>query len=152
MIKAWKKHFDPDRSGQCPKEDFEKACGAIGFEGSAEKVFTWLDYDNSGNVSLAEIDGDAYEAMERGDDLLGLDVADPLESKKMSELTFDERSALANRRNQALGMAKKEQLEKERKARQAKDLAASDLKSFRAALIRKYGNLLRAWHIGLDTD
>merc|ERR1719335_1583690 len=30
-------------------------------------------------------------------------------------------------------------------------MAASDLKSFRAALTRKYGNLLRAWHLGLDT-
>merc|ERR1719487_2385479 len=87
--------------------------------------------------------------MERGDDLLGLDVE--MDKKKMAELTFDERTALANRRNQALGKAKKEQLEKERKARQAQDMAASDLKSFRAALIRKYGNLLRAWHIGLDT-
>ena len=30
-----------------------------------------MDYDHSGNVSLEEIDGEAYEAMERGDDLLG---------------------------------------------------------------------------------
>merc|ERR1719487_2686260 len=87
--------------------------------------------------------------MERGDDLLGLDVE--MDKKKMAELTFDERTAMANRRNQALGKAQKEKLEKTRKARQAQDMAASDLKSFRAALIRKYGNLLRAWHLGLDT-
>jgi Ca2+-binding EF-hand superfamily protein len=149
MIKAWKQHFDPDRSGQCPKEDFVKACEAIGFSGNAEKVFSWLDYDHSGNVSLEEIDGDAYEAMERGDDLLGLDVQ--VDTRRKSEMTFEERSMVANRRNQALGKAKKEKLEKERKARQAQDMAASDLKSFRAALIRKYGNLLRAWHISLDT-
>merc|ERR1719387_1504101 len=149
-IKAWKKHFDSDRSGQCPKEDFVKACEAIGFAGNAEKVFTWLDYDYSGNVSLEEIDGDAYEAMQRGDDLLGLDVEPEGGKRRMSEMTFDERSALANRRNLALGKDKRDKLEKERKARQAQDMAASDLKSFRASLTRKYGNLLRAWNLGLD--
>merc|ERR1719326_968200 len=91
--------------------------------------------------------------MQRGDDLLGLDVEDPTSSgKKKSEMTFAERNAATQRRNEAEGLAKKQAVEAAAKEKAKHDVGAHDGAGFEAALTRKYGNLLRAWTLALDID
>ena len=73
ILRAWVEGLDTDRSGTLTTEEFLTNCAAIGFEGDAAKIFQWLDFDYSGNLSLEELDEKAHEAMMRGDYELGLD-------------------------------------------------------------------------------
>jgi len=91
--------------------------------------------------------------MQRGDDLLGLDVEEPKSGKKKSEMSFEERSMTeSQKRSKAQGEAKKKELEEKRKTMAAMDVGASDGAGFKAQLTRKYGNLMRAWTLALDLD
>jgi len=151
IVKAWKKSLDTDKSGSVSKEEFIEAMGKMGFTGNAARVFKLYDIDGGGNITLEEIDPNAYQAMLRGDDLLGLDVEQPKES--MAGKSFAERQKTqAQSRSEALGKDKRKKLEEAKAAAAAKDIGASDFAGFKAALARKYGNLLRAWRVGLDTD
>merc|ERR1719502_2620083 len=56
------------------------------------------------------------------------------------------------RRNAAQGAQKKKAVEEEAAARAAADIGAHNFEEFKGVLQRKYGNLLRAWTMGLDSD
>jgi hypothetical protein len=144
--------LDPDNSGRCTKTEFEKACQVLRLDVDAEVLFGYLDYDRSGFITLEEVDQKAFEAYLRGDDVLGLDVGGS--TKPKSELTFFERQAMqsTNRRRQALGKQERQRVETIIKKRREANIGASDLEGFQAALIRKHGNILRAWKEALDVD
>merc|ERR1719460_998667 len=55
-------------------------------------------------------------------------------------------------RKAAAGKHRKNSLEEADKARKRKLMAAQDLDGFKAMLVRRYGNLFRAWKLGLDKD
>merc|ERR1719487_1746203 len=56
------------------------------------------------------------------------------------------------RRNAAQGLEKRKTVEAEAAARAAADVGAHNFEEFKGVLQRKYGNLLRAWTMGLDSD
>merc|ERR1719421_2297355 len=56
------------------------------------------------------------------------------------------------RRAAAMGRAQKEAVDKAQAEKAAMDMGASNLEEFKGVMTRKYGNLLRAWKLGLDTD
>lgn len=90
--------------------------------------------------------------MERGDDLLGLDVASPSSQKKWQDMTFEERQMTeSQRRMEAQGKDRRAKIEAAEAEAKAKDIAADTLDELKGQLQRKYGNLLRAWNLGLDT-
>merc|ERR1719337_519287 len=57
-----------------------------------------------------------------------------------------------NRRRQALGKQERQRVETIIKKRREANIGASDLEGFQAALVRKHGNILRAWKEVLDVD
>merc|ERR1739848_573977 len=73
IIWCWIREFDTYKTGKCNLEQFEEACKRIGYTRNPKKVYKWLDLDQSGNISLEEIDEKAAATMERGDHLTGLE-------------------------------------------------------------------------------
>jgi hypothetical protein len=72
LITMWIKHFDPKNTLRCTFEQWEIGCKAIGFTGPYKKLFTWLDLNDSGDVTLDEIDHEAAASFHRGDHEIGL--------------------------------------------------------------------------------
>jgi hypothetical protein len=72
IITMWIKHFDPHNTLKCTFEQWEIGMKAIGFTGPWKKMFKWLDLNDSGDVTLDEVDGEAASAFHRGDHLLGM--------------------------------------------------------------------------------
>merc|ERR1719478_408746 len=58
----------------------------------------------------------------------------------------------AQRRNAALGKMQRNKIAEEEKAKQSADVGSYTFAEFKEQLTRKYGNLLRAWNLGLDSD
>ena len=70
-------------------------------------MYRLLDYDKSGFISLEEIDEKAAQGMERGDDLLGLDVGH-VKHENWEEMSFiDRQKTEAQRRSEAQGAARR---------------------------------------------
>jgi Ca2+-binding EF-hand superfamily protein len=153
LIMAWKRLLDPDNSGRCTKTELEKAIQVLRLDVDTEVLFGYLDYDRSGFITLEEVDQKAFEAMMRGDDLLGLDGVTG-STKPKSELTFFERQAMqsTNQRRQAIGKQERKRVETIIRKRREANIGASDLEGFQTALVRKHGNILRAWKEVLDVD
>merc|ERR1719482_1271020 len=57
-----------------------------------------------------------------------------------------------NQRRQAIGKQERQRIEVIIKKRREANIGASDLEGFQAALVRKHGNILRAWKEVLDVD
>merc|ERR1719420_1202907 len=107
LVKAWKQSLDLDKSGSIKKEELVEAMTKIGWDGDAARVYSLLDFDHGGSVTLEEIDPKAAQAMARGDDELGLDVEE--DKKDMKGMSFLERQAQSStaKRNEALGKQQK---------------------------------------------
>merc|ERR1719421_1527418 len=153
LIKAWKESLDTDKSGRLGKEELVEAMAKMGWDGDAARVYGLLDYDKSGFISLEEIDIKAAQAMDRGDDELGLDVEE--DRGDWRNKTFAERQAggtAAARRTEKVGRAHRLAVDAEQAAAKAKDAGAYTVQDMKDMLTRKYGNLLRAWKYGLDLD
>merc|ERR1719353_2089197 len=152
LVKAWKNSLDLDKSGSIKKEELVEAMAKLGWDGDAARVYKLLDFDRGGSITLEEIDEKAYEAMQRGDDELGLDVEAPDSGKKKTEMSFLERQKTStSRRADAEGKARWTQIEEAAAAAAAADIGATNFAEFKAALGRKYGNLYRGW-LSLDRD
>jgi len=149
IARAWRDGLDKKKSGQISKEQFVEAMKAMEFQASAEKVFEYLDADHSGFISLDEIDEEAVEIIKSGDLELGLDIKVTVD---MTSMTFDERQAFANRRNQAIGKQQKKNVEEEERRKKAADARATNLVDLKKQLKVIYGNLYRAWKVALDLD
>mmetsp|Transcript_6319 Transcript_6319/g.15743 ORF Transcript_6319/g.15743 Transcript_6319/m.15743 type:complete len:249 (+) Transcript_6319:19-765(+) len=53
---AWNEALDKDGSGQLSYPEFVAACREVGFSGSLKRVYQELDKDNSGVISINELD------------------------------------------------------------------------------------------------
>merc|ERR1719353_1591103 len=68
-------------------------------------------------------------------------------------MTFEERQMTdSQRRAAAQGQQKRKNVEEAAAANAAADIGAHNFEEFKGVLTRKYGNLLRAWTMGLDSD
>eukprot|EP00927_Polykrikos_kofoidii_P060289 TRINITY_DN55302_c0_g1_i1.p1 TRINITY_DN55302_c0_g1~~TRINITY_DN55302_c0_g1_i1.p1 ORF type:complete len:295 (-),score=40.70 TRINITY_DN55302_c0_g1_i1:220-1041(-) len=56
LVAAWDTALDTDKSGQLSYSEFVAACRALGFNGSLKQVYRELDRDNSGSISVMELD------------------------------------------------------------------------------------------------
>merc|ERR1719421_2729183 len=140
LIKAWKESLDTDKSGRLSKDELVEAMAKLGWDGDAAKVYRLLDYDKSGFISLEEIDEKAAQGMERGDDLLGLDVGH-VKHENWEEMSFiDRQKTEAQRRSEAQGKQRRDALEAAEAEARAKDIAADTLDELKVQLTRKYGN------------
>jgi len=65
VIRAWRVALDTDDSGLLDAREFAKAMGIIGFVGNARSLWFNLDDDQSGYISLAELDPVAALVLEK---------------------------------------------------------------------------------------
>merc|ERR1719159_1952142 len=56
VYRAWRLALDRSGDGKLSFVEFTSACRAVGFSGNIKKLWHELDDDNSGVISLAEID------------------------------------------------------------------------------------------------
>mmetsp|Transcript_84016 Transcript_84016/g.145148 ORF Transcript_84016/g.145148 Transcript_84016/m.145148 type:complete len:262 (-) Transcript_84016:26-811(-) len=56
VVAAWREAMDKDGSGTLDYKEFLAACREVGFSGSLKKVYSELDRDGSGQISLRELD------------------------------------------------------------------------------------------------
>eukprot|EP00419_Tripos_fusus_P054037 CAMPEP_0172804822 /NCGR_PEP_ID=MMETSP1075-20121228/5434_1 /TAXON_ID=2916 /ORGANISM="Ceratium fusus, Strain PA161109" /LENGTH=597 /DNA_ID=CAMNT_0013643475 /DNA_START=25 /DNA_END=1814 /DNA_ORIENTATION=- len=56
ILRAWRQCLDRDGNGMLDFKEFSKACADVGYAGSRRELWTDLDADNNGGVSLKEID------------------------------------------------------------------------------------------------
>lgn len=64
-LKAWIKHFDENHDGRISSEEFMEGMAGLGFEGQASHVFKILDFDESGEITLEEVDEAQYLIWQR---------------------------------------------------------------------------------------
>lgn len=56
ILRAWRLGMDADHNGKLDWREFQKACANVGFAGNRKELWSELDGDGSGYVSLAELD------------------------------------------------------------------------------------------------
>lgn len=65
LMRAWRVALDTDESGLLDFREFSSALSAIGYVGNMRTLWFNLDDDNSGAISLNEIDCRAYQVLEK---------------------------------------------------------------------------------------
>merc|ERR1719174_1056400 len=153
ILRAWKT-IDDDGSGRIERHELKEAMAKIKWDGDVDKIFDMLDYDHSGFISIDEIDIDTARALARGDDILfGLDFS-PEKFKVGPDATFHERQAAhsMHMRKEAAGKMRKKRVEELAAEKKKMDVGARDKAGFLKVLQGKYGNVYRAWKVGMDTD
>jgi len=133
---AWDQHFNRRGLGRCTPESFTAGCKAIGFAGDIDTVYNLL---NSTQCTTS-IGADNF-------DLLKMWFASKKAADKVSAFhphidqeTTDLRAAVA-------AAAKSTPM---KRVAGARELTPKD--KFKRLLINSYGNFVRAWREGLDTD
>ena len=56
---GWRMHFDPHNVGNVSAIAFQAHCQSLGFSGQIHEIFSELDADQSGQISLDEVDPEA---------------------------------------------------------------------------------------------
>eukprot|EP00397_Hematodinium_sp_SG-2012_P007485 GEMP01007531.1.p1 GENE.GEMP01007531.1~~GEMP01007531.1.p1 ORF type:complete len:686 (+),score=116.01 GEMP01007531.1:51-2108(+) len=143
-------------SGALTPDRFALKCTAIGYEGNARTLFDWLDANDSGTVTLDEIDPRAAMAQARDE------AAVELLMGGHHMRTDTKRSNLSGQYDTAVTATKlvKEQARQRYKAdieaRNARaehlNKAMKTLPGFKSLLIHRYGSIVNAWKCGLDKD
>mmetsp|Transcript_28237 Transcript_28237/g.65295 ORF Transcript_28237/g.65295 Transcript_28237/m.65295 type:complete len:1163 (+) Transcript_28237:149-3637(+) len=99
LMGAWRHCLDKLGTGKCTFENFCKACRAIGYAGNIKELWSSLDVDGSGHISIKELAPSAGNAVEKFLSLLSehygdIDTAwrqgmqkDPMASIDQGELT-----------------------------------------------------------------
>lgn len=64
MMGAWRNLLDADGSGKITFMEFCQAARSVGYGGNLKALWAELDEDNSGFISLKELDPDTYELVE----------------------------------------------------------------------------------------
>jgi len=57
-LKAWLKHFDLNNDQKISKTEFERGMRRLSYAGDVTRMFSFLDADRSGELSLDEVDAD----------------------------------------------------------------------------------------------
>jgi len=65
ITRAWKVALDADESGLLDFREFSSALSSIGYVGNMRTLWFNLDHDNSGTISLKELDERAYYFLEK---------------------------------------------------------------------------------------
>jgi hypothetical protein len=64
MLVAWRKALDVSGDGRLSFQEFTKACRALGYAGNIANLWKELDDDDSGVITLRELDEQAYNQLE----------------------------------------------------------------------------------------
>ena len=117
------------------------------------QVFALYDLDRSGQLTLEEIDENAHAMVQRGDIEKKLDRDERVTEKSNAEKSFLERQKTeASKRAEAVGKERKEQVDAADKAKKAANAGAATPEEFKAVVLRRYGNLYRAWRMMMAED
>jgi len=161
-VHAWKETLNPSGSGVVTLAELQAAMQRVGFNGHlpAEKqnqlvksIFEFLDYDFSGTITLDEVDVNAARSLARGDDkVFGIDCDAPTPVRTSQTFLARQRNHNGYIRMAATSKYRRAMADEEVERQKLYDMGASDLVGFKDLLTRKYGNLYRAWKLGLDPD
>lgn len=64
LVVGWRRAYDPDSDGKLQFSEFCKITHSIGFRGALKQLWRGLDNDNTGFVSLEELDPDGAQALQ----------------------------------------------------------------------------------------
>lgn len=176
LVRAWRTVFPSSDSMILPKPAFLKACAAMGFATNAKALWTVLDKDNSGFVSLDELEPKSAEVLAKFKLLLdnkfnsvqeAFAAIDLDGTRKISAKQFDD----ALKQHGWTGPTKQlfSYLDKDsRKTLQVQDFKFLEkwsplpfllvppnkaaMAEVKTLLLQRYSNMLKAWRHFMDKD
>merc|ERR1719446_296917 len=147
--------MDPDHSGQCDRDEFLKACEELDVQ-DGDQIFEWMDADESGFVTLEEIDQEAYEAYQRGEEeKFERDFNEKMMSDEAkARRAFYERMEGSKTaiRQKAIGVKHRKDVKAKLEKDKHDDLAAYNLSELKVLAKRKFGNLWHWWALSVDPE
>jgi len=175
-LRAWFKALSPDGAMTLHRSEVFKACAHMGWQGDVRLLFSAFDKDNSGYVSIEELDARAAELLAHFHDFImskfgnataAFQAFDKYNQKKLKQHEFI--SQVKNHGFQHPAKLLFHGLDhKEMKAVMCEDLLFLDrwkppafltrsanpqaMEEFKSLLVRNYKNFLKAWRHCLDQD
>jgi Ca2+-binding EF-hand superfamily protein len=155
-LKGWLEGLDMDKNNRLDLEEFIERCEDLCYRGGnheeAKKLFQWFMKDSGTPIlSMEDIDPKAAECFERGDfDMIT--VKDTTTKKPHHEMSFEERQSEHGSVKWGRALALKQRAMIEDAKNEDKLMGAKSTQTFFNLLKRKFGNIPRAWRLGLDND
>lgn len=143
-------------SGLLDLEDFKKVCKDVKFHGDAVKLFSWLDADQCGTISVEEIDPTVALTLWKGGAELSLMEAgistsrnDPNKMNRMGS-AMDGAPTLASLRYKIMRVERRKKVEEAERLAKLQDISAKDVEGFRKLLVHRHRSIVNAWKCCLD--
>eukprot|EP00928_Gymnodinium_smaydae_P083223 TRINITY_DN6646_c0_g3_i1.p1 TRINITY_DN6646_c0_g3~~TRINITY_DN6646_c0_g3_i1.p1 ORF type:complete len:2452 (-),score=696.63 TRINITY_DN6646_c0_g3_i1:107-7033(-) len=155
MLLAWCKCFDRRGIGAVSIKDFETACGKMGYEGNAKRLFRWLRPQNDRHtISLRDFDLKAWLCLSRGDFRMTTEPESPSEKRKLTDMTFEERrtGGFFHQIRRGMTASRSEELKKATLEANFPDRLIDTPEEFEALCVRTFGSMITAWRLGLDVN
>ncbi|CAE7239126.1 unnamed protein product [Symbiodinium sp. CCMP2456] len=176
FLRAWFKALSPDGAMILRRSEVFKACAQLGWPGNVRLLFSAFDKDNSGYVSIEELDARAAELLAHFHDF----VMSKFGSATAAFHAFDKYNQKKLKQHEFISQVKNHGFQhpakllfhgldhKEMKAVMLEDMLFLDrwkppafltrtanpqaMEEFKALLVRNYKNFLKAWRHCLDQD
>lgn len=154
MLLAWLKEMDRKGTGIVNEGQFTKACGRLGYSGSAKKLFRLMQPDiTRKSLTLRDFDTKAFLALSRGD--FRMLSEQPDEARKTAlQKTFMERQegGWFFQIRKAWEASTRAEFAKACKTDKDWEFIIDTVEEFEDLCVRRFGSMLSAWRQVIDWD